>query len=168
MSGSGDGTLRVRDVASAVTIEAHAGGVESCAFSPDGIQVVSVSEDGTLRVWDVATSLAVSVIGLGGAALCTNWRDDLIAVGVGNHLFRFRHDWSPRSSALERLVGKTSSRKVSAFFPSTTSGGRAEKGVESALDANGQSKPRPTTGKASHNGPTGSLQTLRGITGRIK
>ena len=57
-SGSGDGTIRLWDVATetnTATLEGHADGVSSVAFSPDGAELVSGSWDGTVKLWDVAT-----------------------------------------------------------------------------------------------------------------
>jgi WD40 repeat protein len=56
VSGSGDGTLRVWDIASGVslhTLKGHSDVVYAVAFSPDGKTVVSGSLDRTLRVWPI-------------------------------------------------------------------------------------------------------------------
>jgi WD40 repeat protein len=56
VSGSGDQTLRLWDVASGQslrTLQGHTGRVTSVAFSLDGKTVVSGSSDRTLRVWAV-------------------------------------------------------------------------------------------------------------------
>ncbi|MDD5058981.1 MAG: caspase family protein [Sideroxydans sp.] len=58
VSGSGDSTLKLWDVASGReirTLYGHERGVQSVAFSPDGRTVVSGSIDETLKLWDVAT-----------------------------------------------------------------------------------------------------------------
>ncbi len=47
----------------------HSNGVNACAFSPDGLQIISASDDGTLLRWDVASSCQIqSVIRPGGLA----------------------------------------------------------------------------------------------------
>lgn len=37
------------------TIEGHNDRVQSVAFSPDGLHIVSGSDDNTVRIWDVQT-----------------------------------------------------------------------------------------------------------------
>jgi tricorn protease-like protein len=59
ISGSGDKTLKLWDVATGReirTFTGHTNSVNSVAFSPDGKQVISGSRDRTLKLWDVATS----------------------------------------------------------------------------------------------------------------
>lgn len=58
LSGSGDKTLRLWDIASGKCLRVmsgHAGGVTSIAFSPDGACCISGSDDKTVRLWEVAT-----------------------------------------------------------------------------------------------------------------
>jgi WD domain, G-beta repeat len=62
-TGSGDGTVRLWDVATdrqiGAALAGHTGPVSSAAFSPNGKTLVTVSAnfggDGTVRLWDVAT-----------------------------------------------------------------------------------------------------------------
>jgi WD40 repeat protein len=56
VSGYGDKTLRVWDLATGVTkttLQGHTGSVRAVAVTPDGRHVVSGSDDNTLRVWDL-------------------------------------------------------------------------------------------------------------------
>ena len=58
MSGSGDTSIRLWDIATGLqkqTFTGHGHPVHSVAFSPDGVILVSGSADTTIRVWDVAT-----------------------------------------------------------------------------------------------------------------
>src|SRR5262249_13590327 len=58
LTGSGDSTARLWDVASGQTIRTfsgHTSAVYSVAFSPDGKTILTGSGDGTVRLWDVAS-----------------------------------------------------------------------------------------------------------------
>ncbi|KAJ6583520.1 WD40-repeat-containing domain protein [Mycena vulgaris] len=58
ISGSGDNTVRIWDVATGKQLkqlDGHEGDVNSAAFSPDGLYAISGSDDQTVRIWDVAT-----------------------------------------------------------------------------------------------------------------
>ena len=62
ISGSGDGTLRVWDLASAkclAILEGHTGPVRDVALAADGIRAISGSTDDTLRVWDIPSETFV-------------------------------------------------------------------------------------------------------------
>ncbi len=57
-SGSSDGTVKLWDVVNqtnVATLEEHAGGVVSIAFSPNGMLLASGSGDGTVKLWNVHT-----------------------------------------------------------------------------------------------------------------
>jgi len=65
VTGSGDATARVWDVATGevvTTLEGHAGYVRSVVFNHDGTRVVTGSGDATARVWDVATGEVVTTL----------------------------------------------------------------------------------------------------------
>jgi WD40 repeat protein len=89
LSASGDGTLRVWDVASGQPVrvlEGHTDIVYSCAFNLDGRLALSASGDGTLRVWDVASGQPVRVLeghagGVYGCAFSLDGRLALSASG---------------------------------------------------------------------------------------
>jgi len=56
VSGSGDSTIKLWDVASGqlkATLNGHEGAVVSVATSPDGKTIASSSNDNTIRLWDV-------------------------------------------------------------------------------------------------------------------
>ncbi|WP_426531805.1 hypothetical protein [Bradyrhizobium sp. McL0615] len=63
LSGSDDGTLRIWDLNSKVslrTYDANAGPVRTAEFSSDGKKVLSLSDDGVARLWDVTTGSALT------------------------------------------------------------------------------------------------------------
>jgi len=56
LSGSGDSTLRLWDVAGGLELRSfvgHAGWITSVGFSPDGKRIASGGHDGTMRLWSV-------------------------------------------------------------------------------------------------------------------
>ncbi|MFE2490346.1 WD40 repeat domain-containing protein [Streptomyces mirabilis] len=55
-TGSSDGTVRLRDVATGKTIDTlsrHTKAVDSVAFSPNGHTLATSSDDATARLWNV-------------------------------------------------------------------------------------------------------------------
>jgi WD40 repeat protein len=77
LSGGGDATLRVWDVATGQQVRAlsgHRGPVGACAFSPDGRLLISAGWDDTVRVWEAATGREVRVlIPTGSRRLTEEW-----------------------------------------------------------------------------------------------
>jgi WD40 repeat protein len=58
VTGSGDGTARLWDVAKGEELMAfrgHRGAVRAVAFSPDGQRLATGGDDGTVRIWDVGS-----------------------------------------------------------------------------------------------------------------
>ena len=66
VSGGGDGTVRVWDLATdreQAVLTGHQGGVSSVAVTADAVRAVSGGhDDGTVRVWDLATGRAAAVL----------------------------------------------------------------------------------------------------------
>jgi small GTP-binding protein len=65
LSGSGDNTVRVWDMASGKmlrVLEGHTGSVYAVALSADGSRALSGSGDNTVRVWDVASGKTLRVL----------------------------------------------------------------------------------------------------------
>ncbi|HEX2691618.1 MAG TPA: AAA family ATPase, partial [Kofleriaceae bacterium] len=65
VSGSGDKTLKVWDLASGralATLQGHLASVRGYAVTSDGLRVVSASEDKTLKVWDLASGRALATL----------------------------------------------------------------------------------------------------------
>ena len=63
VSGGGDGTVRVWDLATGqqqAKLTGHDGPVRSVAVTADGARAVSGGDDGTVRVWDLATGKEVA------------------------------------------------------------------------------------------------------------
>ena len=64
-SGSGDGTVKLWDVATGepiATLQGHTDWVNSVSFSPDGATLASGSGDGTVKLWDVATGEPIATL----------------------------------------------------------------------------------------------------------
>jgi WD40 repeat protein len=64
-SGSGDGTVRLWDIAmrsKVATLEGHRWSVESLVFSWDGGTLASGSRDRTVRLWDVGTQREIAIL----------------------------------------------------------------------------------------------------------
>ena len=58
LSGSGDDTLKLWDIASGReirTFKGHSGNVNSVAFSPDGNYALSGSTDQKIKLWDISS-----------------------------------------------------------------------------------------------------------------
>ncbi len=65
VTGSSDGTARIRDAATGQEISAlpgHEGGVTSAAFSPDGARIVTVGNF-KARIWDASTGRETAALG---------------------------------------------------------------------------------------------------------
>ena len=65
VTGSGDRTARIWDVASGrgiQTLKGHTDVVSSAAFSPDGTLVVTAGDDRTARIWDVASGRSTQTL----------------------------------------------------------------------------------------------------------
>ncbi len=74
VSGGGDNTVRLWDVASGVELRllaGHTDKVGSVAFHPGGKVVASGARDGTIRIWDVASGRELKVLKAGYGVGCS-------------------------------------------------------------------------------------------------
>ncbi|HBL30191.1 MAG TPA: hypothetical protein DD490_25440 [Acidobacteria bacterium] len=102
VSGSGDGTLRVRDVESGQTLktlEGHSRGVSAVAVL-DCRRVVSGAADGTLRVWDVESGKVACLFTLEAPVTAVTVTPGCRGIVVGDqsgrlHFFDFVEAASP-------------------------------------------------------------------------
>jgi WD40 repeat protein len=95
--------------------EGHTGGVEGCAFSPDGRLALSAARDGTLRLWDVASGKEIAHWYTDAELLCGVIRSDghLVAAGDqrgGFHILEMvgfaeptQHRQTARLAPIDRL-----------------------------------------------------------------
>ncbi len=88
-SGSSDNTVKLWDVASGElkqTLEGHAGGVLSVAWSPDGETLASGSEDNTVKLWEVASGeLKQTLEGHARWVLSVAWSPDGETLASGSY-----------------------------------------------------------------------------------
>lgn len=92
VSGSDDGTVRVRDTGTGALRHEfrHDGMVRAVAATED--TVVSGSDDGTARIWNIHTGQCVATLHAGGPVRALALAPDGIVVGSDDHLVRIWHD----------------------------------------------------------------------------
>lgn len=120
-SGSWDGTVKLRDVASGSesrTLAGHGWGIYKIAFSPEGKQLASASRDGTVRVWDTATGANTRTLAAGPLAVkAVAWSPDgrLLATGGNNGVVKL---WDAASGrALHEAAAHAREPDEVAFSP---------------------------------------------------
>jgi WD40 repeat protein len=99
-----------------VTLTGHTAWVESCAFTPDGAQVVTVSSDGTLRLWDTADGTPLAVLGtdLGQLFGCSITRDGTRLASCGTD--RLVRLWDIASRTLIAVLAGHTNRVINCTF----------------------------------------------------
>ena len=90
ISGSGDNTLKLWDIATGRiirTFAGHTGEVYSVVISPDGKYALSGSQDRTIKLWDIATGRVIRTFaGYSGGASSATFSPD------GKHIFSGMED----------------------------------------------------------------------------
>ena len=118
VTGSGDGTARVWDLASGEQLAglSHGGRVSAVAFSPDGARLVTGSGGegeggGTARVWDLASGEQLAGLSPGGRVMAVAFSPDgaRLATGSGDRTARV---WDLASG--EQLAGLSPRGRVMA------------------------------------------------------
>ena len=125
VTGSGDGTLRLWNVASAscrLVLLGHDGQVRSVVMSPDGMTVASGSDDGTVRLWDTATGSELHVLqGHDGPVRSVVMSPDGMTVASGSDDGTVRLWDTATGNELHVLEGHDGPVQSVAFSPNGTS-----------------------------------------------
>jgi roadblock/LC7 domain-containing protein len=106
-SGSGDKTVRLRDIATGAlhrTLEGHLLSVAAVAFSPDGRLVASGSGDKTVRLWDIVTGAVRRTLEGHSRSVQTvafSLDGRLVASGSGDKTVRL---WDTATGAVRRTL----------------------------------------------------------------
>ncbi|WP_308301771.1 DUF4062 domain-containing protein [Frankia umida] len=98
----------------------HAGGIYSCALSPDGSILATVSDDGTVRIWDLADMTVRAVLTGHTAAIwrCTFSPDGTSLATAGNDgVVRL---WDVESGATRSVLSHRTAVTCCAFSPDGT------------------------------------------------
>ena len=88
-SGSGDGTVKLWDVATGrniTTLDGHTDRVSSVSFSPDGTTLASGSWDKTVKLWDVATLQNIATLPHTGGVHSVSFSPDGMTLASGADL----------------------------------------------------------------------------------
>ncbi len=95
----------------------HGAALTTCAFSPDGLRVVSAAIDGLLKLWDVARAVEIATLPghTGEVTACAfSLAGDLIVSASSDHVLRLWHGVT--GAAVGVLAGHTAPVTACAFL----------------------------------------------------
>jgi WD40 repeat protein len=121
LTGCGDGTARLWEVATGkpvATLAGHVNLVSAVAFSPDGIRVLTASADHTARLWDAVTGkVLVSLAGHTGPITAVAFSPDGTRVLTGSQDSTARLWDATTGKPVATLAGHTGNVTAVAFSP---------------------------------------------------